>query len=95
MNYFYGKPMNTLTSPEIMLLSLDIDIVLGEKNHLPKETIKMMYEMRLGLVLQCFPFGGDYSIIRFKQEMNGVYVGELEEGFVECEVLPVLPMCLN
>lgn len=95
MNYFYGKPMNQLTPNELVLLSLDIDIINGKKTNFPKEGLKLMYNIRLGLVLKCFECGGDYSIIRFEREFNGSVTEELEEGFEECEVLPDIPLCLN
>jgi hypothetical protein len=96
MNTFYGKPLNELQHSELVLLSLDIDIMNGKKNNfVPNEVMKMMYNFRLGLVLKCFQCGGDYSIIRFEREFNGGITEELEEGFEECQVLPDLPMCLN
>ena len=93
MNFFYGKPMNTLTPCELVLLSLDIDLMNGRKyGTIPPEFYSKMMSMRLKMVLDC-DNRGDYSITRFQREFFGTE--ELDESFVECEVLPDIPMCLN
>lgn len=96
MNYFYGKPINTLTTNELTLLSLDIDINNGRKNGMiTNQILSELNKVRLRLAIKCMDDGGDYSTIRFQEDFNGEGVNELQDGFVECEVLPNLPISLN
>lgn len=94
MNFFYGKPINTLTLNELVLLSLDIDLMNGRKfGKIPPLVYREMLEIRIGLVMKCYHDKGDYSITRFQNEFLGI--DKLDESFVECEILPDIPVCLN
>lgn len=86
MNNFYGKRLNAMTSAELTLLSLDIDLVNLEKSN---QTANPMYAqalaMREALVYKCE--GGNYSRVEFVAQFNGTNPRVLDMQFDECEIV--------
>lgn len=86
MNTFYGKRLNAMTSAELTLLSLDIDLINLEKSN---QTANPMYAqamaMREVLVDKCE--GGNYSRIEFVAQFNGTNPNVLDMQFDECEIV--------
>jgi hypothetical protein len=93
MNQFYGKNINEMSSGELTLLSVDIQLMSFERSGITNPTlIQQSLQIREGLMNKCINEGGDYSRERFVSEFNGTNPMVLEGGFDECEVIR---LCLN
>jgi hypothetical protein len=86
MSNFYGKRFNAMSSAELSLLSLDIDLINLEKANLSNSpTYTKALLMREALVNKCE--GGNYSRIEFVAQFNGTNPRIIETPFDECEII--------